>query len=309
MTTARPKPEAPAPLDPLHLDQTTKALIGRLVREYVRPHLWRILAAVACMAVAAASTAAFTQLIKPIIDEIFMMKHEALLWPIATAVLAVFAAKGIATYGQGVLMSFVGHKIVAELQSHLYARLIGADLAFFNNTSPGELVARFVNDINLLRGAVSNTLVGLGKDALTAAALVGVMFYEDWLLATLAFLAFPTAIVPIVRIGQRMRQVSDRTQEGVARLTTLLDEAFQGIRYVKAYAMEAYETSRARQAIETIFQLNYKAERTRNRLHPIMEVLGGVAIVGVILYGGHQVIAGGKDPGSFFAFITALLLA
>jgi subfamily B ATP-binding cassette protein MsbA len=281
----------------------------RLLRDYLRPHLARIGAALLCMMVVAGSTAAFTQLIKPIIDDIFIAKREDMLLPIALAALAVFVAKGFATYGQAVLMSFVGLRIVAEMQERLYRRLIGADVAFFNVTAPGNLVARFINDINLLRNAVSSSLVGFGKDTLTALALMGVMFYEDWLLALIAFVAFPTAILPIVRIGRRMRKVSGDTQGRIGQLTTLLDETFQGIRYVKAYAMEAYEVARAKEAIGQVFRLNYKGARTRNALHPIMELLGGLAIVAVILYGGQQVIAETKQPGSFFAFITALLLA
>jgi subfamily B ATP-binding cassette protein MsbA len=195
------------------------------------------------------------------------------------------------------------------MQNDLFRRLIGADLAFYSESSPGGLVARFINDVNLLRNAASSTLTGLGKDALTAAALVAVMFYEDWLLATIAFVAFPTAALPILRIGQRLRRISGRTQQQVGGLTTLLDETFQGIRHVKAYGMEAYETGRAEDAIDELFRLNVKAAKTRNALHPIMELLGGLAIVAVILYGGQQVIAGAKAPGSFFAFIFALLLA
>ncbi|MHA1153794.1 MAG: ABC transporter ATP-binding protein [Alphaproteobacteria bacterium] len=291
------------------LDETTQVLVGRLARGYLRPQVGRIVAALLCMVVVALSTAAFTQLIKPIIDEIFVSRHEEMLLPIALSVFAVFAAKGLATYGQSVLMSYVGHRVVAELQRDLYNRVIGADLSFFNRTAPGELIARFINDINLLRNAVSNTLVGFGKDTLTALALMGVMFYEDWLLASIAFVVFPTAILPIIRVGRRIRVVSRNTQTEVGRLTTLLDETFQGVRYVKAYAMETYEKARAGRAIEAVFKLNYQGARTRSALHPIMEVLGGLAIVAVILYGGNAVISGAKSPGSFFAFITALLLA
>ena len=288
---------------------STRQLVGRLLRDFVRPHAGRIALALACMAVVAISTAAFTQLIKPIIDDIFVARREEMLLPIALIALAVFLAKGFATYGQAVLMSFVGHRVVADLQQRLYDRLIGADLAFFQKTSPGELVSRFINDVNLLRNAVSTTLTGVGKDSLTALALVAVMFYEDWILAAIAFVAFPTAILPIVRIGKRVRKVSRNTQAQVGKLTTLLDESFQGARHVKAYAMEDYERSRAAEAIGDVFRLNYKSAKVRNILHPIMEMLGGLAIVAVILYGGQQVIAGAKEPGSFFAFITALLLA
>ena len=304
----RPEPAQSARELP-RLDEATQALVARLVRDYLRPQGGRIVAALSCMVVVALCTAAFTQLIKPIIDDIFLNRREDMLVPIALSAFAVFAAKGLATYGQSVLMSYVGHRVVSELQRGLYARVIWADLVFFNRTSPGELISRFINDINLLRNAVANTLVGFGKDTLTALALMGVMFYEDWMLAAIAFVAFPTAILPIVRIGQRMRKVSGKTQVEVARLTTLLDETFQGVRYVKAYAMEAYEIARANRAVEAVFKLNYQGARTRSMLHPIMEVLGGLAIVAVILYGGHAVIAGVKSPGSFFAFITALLLA
>jgi len=299
----------PAAKGAIRLDETTRRLLGRLLREHIRPHIGRILLALACMVVVAASTAAFTQIIKPIIDEIFLNRREEMLLPVALVAFAVFAAKGVASFGESVLMSFVGHRIVARLQQRLFDRLIGADLAFFNRTSPGDLVSRFINDINLLRTAVSNTLVGVGKDSLTALALVGVMFYEDWPLALVAFFAFPTAVLPIVRIGRRMRKVSGQTQSRIGRLTTLLDESFQGIRYVKSYAMESYEATRAHGAIDEVFHLNYKAARVRSLLQPIMEVLGGLAIVAVIVYGGQQVIAANKEPGSFFAFITALLLA
>ncbi len=293
----------------LRLDQDTRALVGRLVREYVRPHKWRIVAALACMVVAAGSLAAFTQLIKPIVNEIFVARRESLLLPIAAASFGLFLAKGFSTYGQAVLMSFVGGRIVADIQTRLFERLLGADLAFFHEISPGKLVARFINDVNLLRNSVTGSLTGIGKDALAVAALTGVMFYEDWLLASVAFFAFPTAVLPIARIGKRMRKVSTNTQEQVGELTTLLDEVFQGVRHVKAYAMESYETGRAQVAIDRLFQLMLKATRTRNLLHPIMESLGGAAIVAVMIYGGHQVVAGAKDPGAFFAFIFALMLA
>jgi subfamily B ATP-binding cassette protein MsbA len=161
----------------------------------------------------------------------------------------------------------------------------------------------------VLRNSATNTFTGIGKDSLTTLVLVGVMFYEDWLLALVAFLAFPTAILPIAKLGRRMRKVSSTRQAEVGRLTTLLDETFQGIRHVKAYGMEGYEVGRARERIDRVFRLNMKADHTRYLLHPIMETLGGLAVVAVILYGGHQVIGDTRGAGSFFAFIFALLLA
>jgi subfamily B ATP-binding cassette protein MsbA len=228
---------------------------------------------------------------------------------VALVVLVVFAVKGVAAYGDAVVMNGVGQRIVADLQAALFSRLIHADLAFFNDTPTGALISHFTNDANLLRGAVSSTLTGIGKDALTLVFLVGVMFYQDWLLALLAFFAFPTALLPIVRLGRRMRRVSTSFQLELGRFTTLLDQVFQGARHVKAYGMESYETSRAHALVERIYRLAYKAGKVRAASSPIMETLGGIAIVAVIVYGGTEVISGTRTTGTFFSFITALLLA
>jgi subfamily B ATP-binding cassette protein MsbA len=290
-------------------DSNTRRTIARLLRGYVRPETPRLVAAILCMAVVAAATAAFTQLMKPIINDVFVNKREDMLWPTAMGALVIFTAKGAATYGQAVLMNGVGYRIVARLQREMFRTLMATELAFFNHTSPGQLVSRFVNDVDMLATAVAKTVAGFGKDLLTLAALVGVMFFEDWVLASVAFLAFPLAVVPILRVGRRVRKVTGHRQSRMADMTTLLDEVFQGARQVKAYRMEAAETARADAIIERVRHLIMKSTRVRNALHPIMEVLGGLAIVAVITYGGSQVIAGHKDAGAFFAFLTALLLA
>src|SRR3546814_188545 len=150
------------------------------------------------MAIVAASTAAFTQLIKPVVNEIFIAKDSALLYPIALATITVFTLRGFAAYSQAVLMSHVGHRVVAKIQQELFDKLIGADLAFFHHSSPGTLISHFINDVALLRNMASNTLTAIGKDSLTAIFLVGVMFAEDWVLALIT-----TVILPLARSEER----------------------------------------------------------------------------------------------------------
>jgi len=293
----------------LAADGRTHALTGRLIRDHVRPQAGRILFALACMAAAAAATAALARQMEPVLDQVFAERDAGALTTAALSVFVIFLVKGVATYGQAVTMNHVGQRIVADLQSSLFRHLMRADLAFFHDRAPGELISRFTHDTNLLRGAVSGTLTSLGKDSLTLIFLAGVMVYQDWLLAAIAFVVFPVAVVPSARIGRRMRKVSASSQAQAGELSGLLDEIFQGARQVKAYGMEAYETGRAGAAIERLFRLATKAARTRAAIHPLMETLGGAAIVAVMLYGGHQVIVGTKTPGAFFSFITALLLA
>ena len=146
-------------------------------------------------------------------------------------------------------------------------------------------------------------------DSLTLVFLVALMFYQDWLLALVAFFAFPLGMLPIVRIGRRMRRVSANTQVQMGEFTTLLDETFQGARHVKAYGMEDYETGRATRIVNAVFGLQWRATRTRSATRPIMETLAGLAVAVIVLYGGSQVIGGGTTPGTFFSFIGALLLA
>jgi len=290
-------------------DEHTKVLVRRLIRDYVAEHKGRIVLALIGMSIVAATTAGFTQLIKPVVNEIFIAKQSEWLYPIALATIAVFTLRGIAAYSQAVLMSYVGHGVVAKIQQQLFDKLIGADLAFFHHNAPGTLIAHFINDVNLLRNMASSTLTAIGKDSLTATFLIAVMFVEDWQLAAITTVILPLAILPSVRIGRSMRKVSSKNQVQVGRLTTLLDEAFQGIRHVKAYVMERYESKRADEAIEEVFQLNQKSSRVSNIIHPVMEALGGFAIAAVILYGGNEVISGDRNAGSLFTFIFALLLA
>ena len=261
------------------------------------------------MAVVAATTAALAFLMETILDDVFTARNRSSLYAAAAVVMGVFVLKGLATYGQNVLVSFVGQRILADLQKRMFAHLLRADLAYFHSQPSGGLISRFINDVEKMRGTVASVLTAIGRDSLTIIFLVGVMFYQDWLLTLASFFAFPTAILPLVNIGKRIRKVSANTQQELGQFTTLLNEVFQGARHVKAYGMEAFERDRAGVVIEQIFALVFRAARTKAAAYPIMETLGGTAIVVVICYGGWQVIEGTRSTGTFFSFVTALLLA
>ena len=285
------------------------ALVWRLARDFMRPHVRRILFAFLLMGLAAGSTAGRAWLMEPVLDRIFVAREGSLLLLIAGGALALALVKGLADYGDAVLMTRVGQRVIADVQLALFARLMRADLAYFYAHSSGTLISRFTSDAALLRGAAANVLGAIGKDAVTVVFLVGVMFYQDWLLALISFFVFPLAIRPIVAIGRRIRRVTASAQAEIGQFTTLLSQTFQGARHVKAYGMEEYEERRAAGLIERLFSLIDRGTRTRSRASPMMETLGGTAIAVVILYGGHQVISGARTPGALFSFITALLLA
>jgi subfamily B ATP-binding cassette protein MsbA len=291
------------------LDLPSRQLLGRLWRDHIRRYVPRLVAALCCMVLVAASTAAIAYVMKPVVDDIFVARDRDMLVLVALSILAIFMVKGLSTFGQTVLMTHVGQRVIADMQIRMFSHLMVADLAYFQRNHTGTLISRFTNDVNLLRGAASHVVIGIGKDLISLMFLIAVMFERDWLLAACSFFIFPLAIFPIVKIGRRMRRVSANTQTEWGRLTTLLDETFAGARHVKAYGMEAYESARATRAANLIFRLNLKAGVTRAFSHPIMETLGGTAVMGVVLYGGWQVIDGARTAGDLMSFITALLLA
>jgi ATP-binding cassette, subfamily B, bacterial MsbA len=281
----------------------------RLLREAVAPYAGRFVLAGLCMVAVAFSTAALAWLMDPVVNRVFVERRADLLWPVGLAVFATFAVKGLGAYGQTVIMTRLGQTVLTDLQNRLFRHLLRMDLAFFATHRTGALISRLTTDINAMRIAVSTALTGLGRDALSVVFLVGVMFYQDWLLASVAFFAFPAAVIPVAALGRRLRKVTANTQAQTGAFMTLVEQSLSGIRLVKAYRMEGYEQDRAERLTTTIRDMVIKAERVKALASPLMETLGGVAVTIVIVYGGWRVIDGATSAGAFFSFITALLTA
>lgn len=288
---------------------STAFIMRRLWRENIRGQLGTIYLAVFLMIVMAGATATAIYMLKHVVDDVFIAKDQDMLWVVAGVVLVAYFIKGAANYGQSVLMSFVGLRIIANTQNRLFTHLVGMDLDFFLKVPTGTLISRFTVDVHQMRVAVSNGITAFGRDLMTLIGLVVVMFVQDWQLALASFFVFPIAIYPIVRIGKRMRKVTANTQQEIGLFTTVLNQTFQGIRMVKAYGMAAYEESRIADIVERIFKLTFKAARTRELSRPLMETLGGLAITVIIVYGGTRVIGGYTTAGAFFSFIAAFLSA
>ncbi|CUW37375.1 Lipid A export ATP-binding/permease protein MsbA [Magnetospirillum sp. XM-1] len=293
----------------ISFDHSTRVLVRRLFNEGMRPYMGKVMAAVFCMVVGAAANAGYALLMDPVVNKIFTEKRHEYLLPLAAAVLATFAIKSVCNYGEAVFLSKVGLRVIADMQARLFAHLMRLDVAFFHANSTGRILSRLTNDISQMRFAVSDALTGAGKDASSVIFLIGAMFYQDWRLSAWTFFIFPIAILPIRKLGRRMRKVTANTQDHMGQLTTYLEQAIQGIRVVKAYGMEEYEKRKVNALVEMLQDLIYKAARVRSASSPIMELLGGIAITVVILYGGQRVVEGETTPGAFFSFITALMLA
>jgi len=290
------------------LQTITDGSCHRLWQDHISQQKRWLIFAVICMVLFSAVTAGQAFLVKPALDEVFFNKDRTMLWLIPVAVLLLSAIKMGSGYGQAVLMGRVGQRIIADLQQRLFGHLMRADLGYFLERGPGPLISGLTYDTQQLRVAVSIAFTGVARDMFTIIALTGVMFYHDWRLACFAFIGIPLASMTIVRIGKRMRKVAGQSQAQMARLTARLEQTFQGVRQVKADNREGDEAVFANGLIERLFRLNYKAVRVQAISSPATELIGGVAIAAIIGYGGWQVIEGNMTPGTFFSFITAMLL-
>ena len=293
----------------MNQNNSTRNLLLRIFNNYIRKHSQKIFIAVICMIIVSATTAINAWMMQPVLDDIFINKDKSLILIIPLAILIIAIIKGISSYIQSILMSFVSYKIVADLQNHMFESLIKCDISFFSKTNSGTLISRFLADVGTLSKGVHNVIINIIKDFFTLLFLIGVLFYHDPKLALISLLIFPLAIYPISRIGKRLRKISKNTQIGFGMLTKRLTESLQSIKTIKSFNAEQIEREKVDKEVENIFQLTYKSSRVNSISRPLMETLGGLAIAVIIYVGGSQVISGTTTPGTFFSFLTALLMA
>ncbi len=281
--------------------------IGRLY-VYIRPYMGRLIVAMACMIVVAFATAFSAYLVKPVLDDIFLHKDAVKLMILPFVVIVLYLVKGGAMYGQRYLMAYIGQRIVANIRRDMYYRLQDMDLSYFFKNSTGAILSRLINDVNLLRGAVSGAVTSLLRDFFTIVGLIFVVFYRNWQLACIAMLVLPIAVYPIIAFGRKFFKFSTRSQETIGDLSMLIHEAITGIRIVKAFGMEEYEKSRFDVENERLFRIYMRIQKVRALSSPVMETLGGLGIAAIIWIGGFQVLKGHATPGTFFSFMTALFM-
>ena len=291
----------------LHAD--TLPLIKRLVHAYIRPQSRDIAIALVLMLIASAMTGAMARLMEPIIDKVFAAKDQAMLIPIGLAVFAAFATRGISTYGYTVLMNKVGQGIISHIQKDMFAHLVRADVSYFQGQQSGQFQSRFLADTLMIRGALNETLAGLGKNTFTLIFLIGVMFVQNWQLSLFSILVFPAAGYVMARLGKKLRKISATMQSELGDMTSMLGQAFQGNKHVRAYGMEEFEKRRISKTIDNVFRLIHKSFKVSAVASPMAEILSGIAVVAVVIYGGHEVIMGETTEGKLFSFIAAFLLA
>lgn len=289
---------------------STATLIRRMVDVYLRPHFKKLFQSIFFMAIAAAMTAGVALLTEPILDKVLGPDNDvAYIWPVGFAIMAVFVLRGFSTYIHTVMTAQIGQSVVADIQKDLFSHFMRMDLAFFHANPSGQLVSSVINDVNVMREAVTSALTGLGKNLLTLIFLIAVMFYTDWQLSIAAFIIFPFASIFVIYIGRRLRKVSRNIQSEMASLTDILSQIFQGVRQVQAYGMERHEENRCGAVIDKVKNFNIKSVQISNLSTPVNDTLIGMVMMGIIVYGGYQSTAGEMTAGQLMSFLAAFTLA
>ncbi|NLF24048.1 MAG: ATP-binding cassette domain-containing protein, partial [Deltaproteobacteria bacterium] len=202
----------------------------------------------------------------------------------------------------------IGHNIIRDLRNKLNQHLLTLSPGFFLRHSCGNLLSRFTSDVILVKDLLTNCIASVIRDSIRIVALLIAAFYLDPVLALIAFVVFPIGLIPVYNFGRRMRKLSKIGQESIGSLSELVQESILGSRVVKIFGRERFEQECFEEENHRLNKIFVKSERVRALTGPINEVLGSLAICGVLLYGGHSVINGLRSQGDFIAFLLSVFL-
>jgi len=284
-------------------------LLGRLLADQGTKH-WKGYAFALVMTVIVSWTTALTAwIMRYVINDIFVAKRVGAVWAIGGAIVVIFAVKGFARYGETVTLSRVANNIVAEVQRRIFDKMLGMSLGYYSVRHSSEFIARQAFISQSASGTLNLLINSVARDVLTLIGLAWVMIAQDPLMSALALIVTPAVVVGIRELGGRVKKVMLNEFYGFAVILESLQETVQGIRVVKAFALEPFMRARQGAAIASFERAANKLSTVGARSSPLTETLGGVAIAIVVVYGGLKVIGTGEQPGGFFSFITALMLA
>ncbi|MGH7256815.1 MAG: lipid A export permease/ATP-binding protein MsbA [Nitrospiraceae bacterium] len=280
----------------------------RLIR-YLHPYRLRLAAAFICALLVAALSGAYAWLVRPVLDGLFISRDERLLVVLPLAILAVAVLKGLFNYGQNYLMNYIGNQVIADIREQLFLKLVQLPIRYHDTNTSGRLVSRVINDVSLMANAIAGVLKDLFQQGLTFLAMMGVIFYQNWKLATVSVVVVPISVAVMVRMGKKLRGLATRGQERMGDMASALQEALAGIRMVKSFGREDEEARRFTASNKAFVQTTMKAIQVSSLGSSHMEVIGVLGVAGIIWYGGYLVIHDEMTPGAFFSFLAAMFMA
>ncbi|WP_336800912.1 ABC transporter ATP-binding protein [Kaistia sp. MMO-174] len=290
-------------------DEGTIGVVVRILRANFRDHRKGYLISFGFLFVVAAMTSLSAWIMRDVVNQIFVAQDVRMLWVLSIGVMVIFIVKGFATYGQIVVQSRIGNRIVAENQKRFYDRCLTFGLDFFTDRASSELIMSISRGSNAIRSILDTIVLSLGRDLVTLIGLIFVMVYQAPLMSLIALVFAPIAIMFVTRLVKRIRNISKSEFTSSTQIVAIIQETVHGAKMVKAFGLANHMRDRLGEAVSQVEQRANKVSQLQARTSPLMESLGGISIGLVILYAGWATISAGKTPGEFMSFITALLLA
>ena len=269
------------------------------------------------MILLAGATAAYTFVVSFIVDQANRLSdgqstgasqaigYAKLVLPV---LLGITLLSGLSNYIQRILTNKISLTTLGALQKDMFTQAHAADFETFSREPIGNLISKFTNDVTVLSNALIRTLSNIIKDLLTVVFIVIAILYQNWQLTLMVLLLYPLAFWPIIAISKRLRGNAKEVQEHVGKITSDLKESFSSARMVKTYGLEDYENKRLGKTFDERIRLFLKLVTEQARVDPILEVMGGLAIAGVVIFGVFQVTNDMASAGSIAGVLTGLLI-
>ena len=284
-------------------------IIKRLYNNYTKQFLPKILLSVFFSVLVAGSTASIAWLLDPAIKKIFIDKDQTLTLVIPLIIILAFSTKGASLYFAKTILIRVGQEITKILQFQVMKSIIEADTQIVDNKHSGKFISHLTFDVGMITNLVSTVILNLTKDTFTLIGLLGVMFYQNWRLALFAIIMIPLASFAARSLGKRMGKVTTEAADRAGELTSYLLEIFKNHKIIKIFQKENFEFSRTEKFINNLKEKVIKIQTVLVRASPIMEILTGFMIAGLIFYSGKLILKNELDINSFFSFLAAMMLA
>jgi ATP-binding cassette subfamily B protein len=284
-------------------------LIKRLVVEQGGAYWRRYLFVFVLMAIGSAASAGTAYLFGKVINEAYVYRSVNGILTLSAIIVGLFTAKGITAYFQAVSLSRISNAILAKNQRLLFGKLMQESVGFYAQSHSSEHLARLSAGASSITQVLSLLVTSAGRDFLTLVGLVTVMVTQDPTLSLLSLVIAPPMFLFVRKIVRRIKQLATSQFTSGAYIMETVQESLQGIRTVKAFTLEDTMQERVDRNVGEMEAFANKMARVSNSSAPLMEMLGGIAIAGALMYGGYRVIATNAAPGEFIAFITAFLLA
>ena len=269
------------------------------------------------MALLAGATAGYAVLTKLVIDRVEGLEAAggaleaalAFAKQIAPILILITVVSGGAMFAQRLLANTLALRAVANLQKRMFASAHAGSYAAMTAEPTGTLVSRFVSDIGVVSQALIRVVTNLFKDVLTVVALFATMIWFDWQLTLLIVVIYPLAFWPVIAIGNRLRGRAKAVQGKVGDITAELTESLKGARMVKTYRLEERESTRLGKSFDERIRLMLRVVSDQAKVDPILEVVGGLAVAGIFVFGIYRVVGGASTPGDIAGVLVAILAA